>query len=189
MIIYLHGLNSSPHSHKARLLAERMAELGKDDELLIPALHHDPAQAIAEIEVLLAGQASPVTLVGSSLGGFYATWLAERHGCQAVLVNPAVEAPQLARALLGPQRNHYSGEQWVLTEAHAAALDKLEVAAITRPERYLLLIETGDEVLNWRRAVEKFREARQIVVEGGDHGFASFAALLDEILRFAGVSE
>jgi uncharacterized protein len=189
MIIYLHGLNSSPHSHKARLLAERMAELGKDNELLIPALHHDPAQAMVEIEALLAGQTNPVTLVGSSLGGFYATWLAEKHDLKAVLVNPAVEAPQLARALLGPQKNFYSGAEWGLTEAHAAALDKLEVAAITRPERYLLLIESGDEVLDWRRAVEKFRAARQIVVEGGDHGFASFAAHLDEILRFAGVSE
>lgn len=189
MLIYLHGLNSSPESHKARLLAARMAELGLGERLLVPALHHDPAVAVAEVERRIAESEEPVTLAGSSLGGFYATWLAERHGCQAVLVNPAVEAPQLARALLGPQKNYYSGAEWVLTEAHAAALDKLEVAAITRPERYLLLIETGDEVLDWRRAVEKFRAARQIVVEGGDHGFASFAARLDEILRFAGVSE
>ncbi|MBS4097277.1 MAG: esterase [Sulfuricella sp.] len=189
MILYLHGLNSSPVSHKARLLAARMADLGLADQLRIPALHHDPAQAMADVERLLADAAQPVTLLGSSLGGFYATWLAEKHGLKAVLVNPAVEAPQLARNLLGPQKNYYSGAEWLLTETHAAALDSLEVGAITRPERYLLLLESGDEVLDWRRAVEKFRDARQIVVEGGDHGFASFATQVDTILRFAGLTD
>lgn len=186
MILYLHGLNSSPESHKAQLLAARMAELGLADRLAIPRLSHDPALAVAEAERQIAAAAEPPTLVGSSLGGFYATWLAEKHGLKAVLVNPAVEAPRLARSLIGPQRNYYSGEEWLLTEAHVAALDALEIAAITRLERYLLLVETGDEVLDWRRAVEKFRGARQIVVEGGDHGFASFAEHIDAILRFAG---
>lgn len=187
MILYLHGLNSSPESHKARLLAARMAELGLADRLSTPFLPHDPAAAIAAAERQLAALDEPAILVGSSLGGFYATWLAEKHGLKAVLVNPAVEAPRLARLWLGPQKNHYSGEEWLLTESHAAALDALDVAATTRPERYLLLIETGDEVLDWRRAVEKFRGTRQIVVEGGDHGFASFAEHIDAILRFAGL--
>jgi len=187
VILYLHGLNSTPESHKARLLAARMAELGLGNRLHIPSLSCDPAAAIATAERRLAALEQPVTLVGSSLGGFYATWLAEKHGLKAVLVNPAVEAPRLARLWLGPQKNHYSGEEWLLTEAHAAALDALDIAAVTHPERYLLLIETGDEVLDWHRAVEKFRGARQIVVEGGDHGFASFAEHIDAILRFAGL--
>jgi predicted esterase YcpF (UPF0227 family) len=187
VILYLHGLNSSPESHKAQLLAARMAELGLTDRLSIPFLSYDPAAAIAAAERRLAALDEPAILVGSSLGGFYATWLAEKHGLKAILINPAVEAPRLARLWLGPQRNHYSGEEWVLTEAHAAALDALEVTAITRPERYLLLVETGDEVLDWRRAVEKFKDARQIVVEGGDHGYASFAEHIDTILRFAGL--
>lgn len=186
MLIYLHGLNSSPDSYKARLLAARMAELGLAQKLCIPALNHDPAVAVAEVERRIAESNETVCLVGSSLGGFYATWLAEKYDLTAVLVNPAVEAPQLARRLVGPQKNTYSGEEWQLTEAHAAALYALDVAAISHPERYLLLIETGDEVLDWRRAVEKFTDARQIVVEGGDHGFASFSEQIDTILRFAG---
>jgi len=187
VILYLHGLNSSPDSRKARLLAARMAELGLAGRLLIPSLSHDPAITIEDVERQLAAAGQPVTLVGSSLGGFYATWLAEQHGFKAVPVNPAVEAPRLARLWLGPQKNHYSGEEWQLTEAHVAALDALEVSAITHPERYLLLLESGDEVLDWRRAAEKFAGARQIVVPGGDHGFASFAGQIDTILRFAGL--
>ncbi len=187
MILYLHGLNSSPESHKARLLATRMEELGLADRLSIPFLPYDPAAAIAAAERCITAASDAPTLVGSSLGGFYATWLAEKHGLKVVLVNPAVEAPRLARLWLWPQKNHYSGEEWQLTESHAAALDALDIAAVTRPERYLLLVETGDEVLDWRRAVEKFKDARQIVVAGGDHGFASFAEHIDAILRFAGL--
>lgn len=189
MLIYLHGLNSSPESHKARLLAKYMTRLGLADRLLVPNLSFDPAMALAEAERCLVGLSEPATLVGSSLGGFYATWLAEKHGLKAVLVNPAVDVPRISRQWLGRQVNYHTGTEWQLTEAHAKVLDGLEVGEITHPERYLLLVETGDEVLDWRRAVEKFTDVRQIVVPGGNHGFASFESYIDEILRFAGMVE
>lgn len=189
MILYLHGLNSSPASHKACLLAERMAGLGLSDRLLIPQLPFEPRRAIALAERQAAALGEEVTLAGSSLGGFYATFLAEQLGLKAVLINPAVDAASLARQLIGPQKNLYTGEEWVLTEEHAGQLAALDVAAITRPERYLLLVETGDEVLPWQHATAKFAGARQIVVEGGDHGFRSFPRYLDEILRFAGLAD
>ncbi len=187
MILYLHGLNSAPSSHKAQLLASRMEELGLADRLLIPHLPFEPRRAIALAERLAASLGGDLTLVGSSLGGFYALFLAEQLGLKAVLINPAVDAPKLARQWFGPQKNLYTGEEWVLTEDHARQLAALDVPQITRPERYLLLVETGDEILPWRRAVEKFAGARQIVVEGGDHGFQSFPQYLNEILRFAGL--
>lgn len=186
MILYLHGLNSSPTSHKAQLLTARMAELSLEDRLLVPQLPHEPRRAIALAE-RLATSLGEVTLVGSSLGGFYALFLAEQLGLKAALINPAVDAAKLARQWLGPQKNFYTGEEWALTEEHAQQLAMLDVPQITRPERYLLLVETGDEVLSWRRAVEKLSGARQIVVEGGDHGFASFPEHIDAILRFAGL--
>ncbi len=187
MLVYLHGFNSSPRSIKARLLEARMDELDALDEFVCPALPHGPAEAIASVEVLLPDDASAVTFVGSSLGGFYATWLAERHGARAVLINPAVQPHRLLAPHLGEQENLYTKERWMLTAQHLAQLAALEVEPVTRPQRYLLMVETGDEVLDWRQAVAKYTGAQQIIVEGGDHGFASFTDHLDAILRFAGL--
>jgi len=129
----------------------------------------------------------PVTFVGSSLGGYYATHLAERHEARAVLINPAVRPYDLFAGLLGPQQNLYTGERYELTPQHIDELRALEVDTI-HPERYLLLVETGDEVLDYRSAVERYAGARQIVLEGGDHGFSRFGDCIDTILQFAGLA-
>ncbi len=187
MIVYLHGFNSSPHSLKARLVEARMADLDLLDQLACPALPHSPKEAIAAIDILLPADASGVTFIGSSLGGFYATHLAEKHGAKAVLVNPAVKPHVLLAPFVGEQANLHSGERWTLTPAHIEELAALEVDPVTLPERYLLLVETGDEVLDWRQAVARYAGARQVVVEGGDHGFSSFTDHIDDVLRFAGM--
>ena len=185
MIVYLHGFNSSPASGKARQLGDHLATLGRQSDYLCPALPNSPRDAIACIEAGLS-QRRPesVTLVGSSLGGFYATHLAEKHGWKAVLVNPAVHAQNLLRSSLGPQTNWHTGEKWVLTEAHLDELATLDVPAITRPERYLLLAQTGDEVLDYRDAVAYYAGATQMVETGGDHGFAGFERHFQTILDF-----
>src|SRR5574340_732246 len=135
MIVYLHGFNSTPASGKARLLGEHMIRIGRQADYLCPALPNSPREAIAQVEAALASHAGPVTLVGSSLGGFYATHLAEKHGWKAVLVNPTVHAHVLMRGVLGPQTNWHTGEKWTFTETHLAELAALDVPAITRPER------------------------------------------------------
>ena len=185
MIVYIHGFNSSPASFKARLLRERLAAPARASEFAAPALPHGPAAAAA----LLAGLARmhpQAVLVGSSLGGYYATWLAEKFLLRAVLVNPAVRPYDLLAGCVGRQKNLYTGEEYDFTAQHVDELRALEVAAIT-PERYLLMVETGDEVLDYRRAVEKYRGAQQLVSEGGDHGFSDFADHLDRVLAFAGM--
>ncbi|MGE5319085.1 MAG: YqiA/YcfP family alpha/beta fold hydrolase [Hyphomicrobiaceae bacterium] len=185
MFVYLHGFNSSPASGKAQLLQEHMASLGREADYYCPALSNSPREAIAQVEAELARRRpESVTLIGSSLGGFYATHLAEKHGWKAVLVNPAVHAHVLLRAALGPQTNWHSGEKWELTEAHLAELAALDVPAISQPERYLLLVQTGDEVLDYRDAVAYYAGAKQIVEEGGDHGFAGFERHFQTILDF-----
>jgi predicted esterase YcpF (UPF0227 family) len=184
MIVYLHGFNSSPASGKAKQLAEHMASLGREAEYLCPALANSPRDAIAEVEALIGQPQDAVTLVGSSLGGFYATHLAEKHGWKAVLINPAVHAHRLLRGSLGPQTNWHTGEKWVLTEAHLAELAALDVPAITRPGRYLLLAQTGDEVLDYRDAVNYYTGATHLIEEGGDHGFAGFERHFATILDF-----
>jgi len=185
MIVYLHGFTSSPASGKARLLGEYLASLGRQTDYYCPTLPNSPGEAIARVEAHLAQrQTEPVTLVGSSLGGFYATHLAEKHGWKAVLVNPAVHAHVLMRGALGPQTNWHSGETWQFTEAHLAGLAALDVSAITRPERYLLLVQTGDEVIDYRDAVAYYAGAAQIVENGGDHGFRGFERHFQTILDF-----
>lgn len=189
MILYIHGFNSSPASHKARLLRERLAPLGRESEFACPALPHLPRQAMPLLQgaVTQAG-AENITLVGSSLGGFYATWLSEHTGCRAVLVNPALAPHEGLRSYLGPQQNLYTGEQYTLTEDHLAQWAALYVAQPLRMDRYLLIHTTGDELLDWRLAVDRYRGCRQIIVDGSDHGFSEFGDYLDCVLEFAGVA-
>ncbi|MBI4193501.1 MAG: esterase [Betaproteobacteria bacterium] len=187
MLIYIHGFNSSALSFKAGLVRERMAAFGRSAEFACPELDHRPSRAIAQLETLIAaGGGAGVTLIGSSLGGYYATYLAEKHGLRAALVNPAVRPHELLRGHLGPQRNLYTGALYEFTEQHLAELRALEVPRIT-PARYLLVATTGDEVLDYRLAVTKYSGCEQIVVEGGDHGFSGFADYLDIVLGFCGV--
>jgi hypothetical protein len=186
MIIYLHGFNSSPQSHKAQVLGRYMQERGLSDRYACPALAALAYDAIRMAEGLLAEHAGePICFVGSSLGGFYATHLAEKHDAKAVLINPAIDPHIGLRAYLGPQKNLHTGEPYELTEAHLHEWGTLYQDRLT-PERYLLLVETGDEVLDYRKAVERYAGAQQVVIPGGDHSLQSFVQHLPRILSFAG---
>jgi hypothetical protein len=184
MFIYIHGFNSSSQSGKAREMAAWMAARGLGEAYACPDLPHRPAQAIALLEELIAGSRGPAKLIGSSLGGFYATWLAEKHDLKAVLVNPCVGChAKLAEYLGQPQKNWHSGEEYVFSATHLAELQPLVVKP-ARKGNYLLLVETGDEVLDYREAVDFYAGARQVVLEGGNHGFTRFTDYLPAILEF-----
>jgi len=187
MLIYIHGFNSSALSYKAGFVASRMADLGRSAEFVCPELPDRPARAMAVLEACIR-QASPgeVALIGSSLGGFYATSLAERHAARVVLVNPAVKPYELLTQALGLQKNLYTQAKYDFTQEHLNELRALEVPQIT-PSRYFLVTRTGDEVLDYRDAVEKYRGCEQLVIEGGDHGFDDFGRYLDRALAFCGV--
>ena len=185
-LIYLHGFRSSPASFKARLIDERMQALGRGADFVCPQLPASPAEAVALVSERLLPQPQD-TLVGSSLGGYYATWLAERHGCRAVLLNPAVEPARDLRGHVGPPRMYHSDAPFVFEPRYLGELAALEVGAITFPERYLLVAAKGDELLDWREMVGRYPGARRIVLEGSDHGLSDFAELLDEVLGFAGM--
>jgi len=182
VIIYIHGFNSSPASFKAKCLHDRFVAFRRAHEFVAPALPPSPAAAAQLLETL-AREHPEAALVGSSLGGFYATWLAERFNLRAVLVNPAVRPYDLLAGEVGRQTNFHTGEEYNFTLEHVAELRELEVDAID-PRRYLLMVETGDEVLDYRHAVERYRGAQQLVVKDGDHGFSDFADYLDEVMEF-----
>ena len=186
-IVYLHGFCSSPQSTKARLLAAALDARGLGDRLICPALSPVPVEAIALVEAIVEAQRGrPLTLVGSSLGGYYATWLAEKHELRAVLINPAVVCSLDPEMFIGTQTNLYSGESFEFSVEHVAQLAALEAPAIT-PERYLLLVETGDEVLDYRQALARYAGCRQYVLDGGDHSFTRFADLLPQLFEYCGL--
>jgi len=162
---------------------------GLGDRFICPALPHQPEAAVGHIEAAYAPLAArDVTFVGSSLGGFYATWFAEKYARRAVLLNPAIRPDLGLEAFLGPQQNLYTGAAFELTRPHLAAWRALVVERVD-PERYLLLLETGDEVLDWREAARKYEGARTVIRDGGDHSLQSFPEHLPRILAFAGITD
>lgn len=188
MILYLHGFISGPASTKARQLGTRMDALGLAERFVCPQLPPSPQAAIGLATALIESAKSPVTLVGSSLGGYYATWLAEAYACQAVLINPASVAHRSLAGFVGRQTNLYSGESFDFLPEYVDQLAAIEVASITRPERLWLMVETGDELLDYRVAVRRYAGARQTVIAGGDHNFRHWPQMIDEVIRFAGLA-
>ena len=187
-IVYLHGFRSSPASIKATRLREFVEALSSPPLLHVPALHHRPSIAMQGVVDWVERHAnSDVAFIGSSLGGFYATHLAERFGARAVMINPAVQPYDALAPALGAQTNLYTGEAFEVTQEHMDELRAMAVARITQPDRYFLLVETGDEVLDYREAVAFYAGANQFVRGGGDHTFTDFDAQLAAIVRFAGV--
>ncbi|VFR32515.1 Putative esterase, FIGfam005057 [plant metagenome] len=197
MLLYLHGFRSSPQSYKAQLTAKTLSALGMQRWWRCPQLPVSPREAaqlaLAEAESLLAGPRWPgcpdgpdgLTVVGSSLGGYYATWLAERLGCRAVLLNPAVLAARALAAQVGEHQMYHSDAPMTFLPDYLDELDALHVPRLTRPERYFLIAATGDEVLDWRDMRDYAAGCRQHIIEGGDHALSGFERWLPLVLAFA----
>lgn len=191
MIIYLHGFRSSPQSFKAKLLAERMQTLNRKAEYLCPQLPVSPKQAINEIGAYVEGYTlhdpQTVTVIGSSLGGFYATWLAEHYGCKCVLLNPAVHPWTDLQRYVGEQPLYHGKGTITIRPEYMDELLAMRVESITQPERYRLIAATGDEVLDYREMLAHYPKVTTTLIEGGDHGLSNFALYMDEVLAFSGV--
>lgn len=185
-LLYLHGFRSSPASTKARMTAAAVAKRFPEITWLCPALPASPKQAIEKILGATADwPLATTTVIGSSLGGFYATWLAERWGCRAVLLNPAVLPARDLAAHLGDQTVWHDPEQhFVFEAAYVDQLKVLEVAQISQPERYFAVIAKGDEVLDWREMTSHYAGATIKLLPGGDHALSDFDQHLDAVLDF-----
>ncbi|QAX81581.1 YqiA/YcfP family alpha/beta fold hydrolase [Candidatus Pseudomonas adelgestsugas] len=186
-ILYIHGFNSAPASNKATKLTTVMDSLGLGNQLRVPALHHHPRQAIPQLEDAIMHLGRPL-LVGSSLGGYYATHLAERYGLKALLVNPVVSPHLMFKGYLGTQRNLYTDEIWELTHDHVTALAELEVPAPQDAKRYQVWLQTGDKTLDYRLAKQYYCACVLRIQIGGDHGYQGFAQQLPAILSFADIN-
>jgi len=189
LLLYIHGFNSSPKSLKANIMKEFCQQNRDDIKVIIPQMPCFPQDAkalLAQIVEQYAGDYN-IGLVGSSLGGYYSTWLNHVYGLKAVVVNPAVRPYELLLDYLSEQTNPYTNESYILTEQHIDDLKGMDVAVIQQPEDFWLLQQKGDELLDYRQAVSKYQKGTMTVEEGGDHSFIDFERFPAEIIRFLGL--
>ena len=186
-IVYLHGFNSSPLSTKAQQFAATMAQDYPQVKVYVPHLSNWPAQAMQEVVSLVDGLYGKVAFVGSSLGGFYATWLAHKYLARAVLINPAVRPDLLLQDMLGPQCNyHTDGGEYELTAAHLEQLASLIVDPLINADNLLVLLQTADETLDYRDAANWYAASQLDIEQGGSHAYDNFPQRIPQIMSFVG---
>lgn len=188
-LLYLHGFRSSPKSAKAQRLAALVPHwraAGLDIAWASPQLPPSPAQAMADIESIVAGwPRDTMAVIGSSLGGFYATVVAERFGCRAAVINPAVApARDLARYIGEQHHFHDPQDRFFFKSEFIDEFKALAPYPITLPERYWTLIAKGDEVLDWQEMRAHYPGARGMLLPGGDHAVSDFGEHLPDLLEF-----
>ncbi|CAK4069403.1 esterase YqiA [Vibrio sp. 16] len=186
LLLYVHGFNSSPLSHKANVMKAYCEQYRPDIKVLVPQLPCFPELA-ANLLLDIVEQHKEdyrIGLVGSSLGGYMSMWLNNQFGFRAVVVNPAVKPYELLADYLGEQVNPYTNETYMLEEQHIAELIALDTPTIRDPSDFWLLQQEEDEVLDYRQAVSKFVGAKQTVESGGDHSFVDFERYPEKIIKF-----
>ncbi|AIS53934.1 MULTISPECIES: esterase YqiA [Vibrio] len=186
LLLYIHGFNSSPLSHKANVMKEYCQQHRPDIKVVVPQLPCFPQQAAEYLLNIIEQHKDDyqIGLIGSSLGGYLSMWLNRQFGFKAVVVNPAVKPYELLADYLGEQENPYTHQRYVLESVHIDELKALDTPIIKQAKDFWLLQQTEDEVLDYRQAVEKFLGAKQTVEEGGDHSFVNFERYPQQIIKF-----
>ena len=185
-LLYLHGFRSSPLSAKAVKMAAAVQALHPAVHCWCPQLPPSPRQAMAMLMAGIAGwPQGSMAVVGSSLGGFYATWIAARTGCPAVLLNPAVHPARDLASHIGEQSAwHSPQETFFFQPEFVQELRDLDAGTLSRPERFYTLIAKGDELLDWREMSARYAGSQGQLLEGGDHALSDFETHLAGVLRF-----
>lgn len=185
VLIYLHGFLSSPASVKAQATQAYWQHNHPDIEFICPQLPYYPDEAKTVLDDLgREYQAEQVGYIGSSLGGFLSTYMAENYGGQAVLINPAARPHEVLADYLGEHQHPYTQERFVLQSMHMQQLAEMDKPRPTRPERFWVLLQTADETLDYRDAEQKYQGARLTIEQGGDHAFRGYERFLPDIFRF-----
>jgi predicted esterase YcpF (UPF0227 family) len=188
-LLYLHGFRSSPQSAKARMTAAWMARHRADVAWWCPQLPPSPREAMqCIVDGMRSWPAATTGVIGSSLGGFYATAVAEREGCRAVLLNPAVDPARDLAAHIGETRAWHSDERFFFRPEFIAELRSLVPRALSDLERYFAIIAKGDEVLSWIEMTERYRGCRVRLLEAGDHALSDFDVHLPAVMAFLGLT-
>ncbi|MBS0609383.1 MAG: esterase [Proteobacteria bacterium] len=190
-LLYLHGFRSSPQSAKARLVAGHVARHHPGVFLWCPQLPPSPRVAMAQVQDGIAAwpQGSSMAVIGSSLGGYYASWVASQARCASVLLNPAVNPARDLERHIGEQSAwHDPEERFFFRPEYIAELRALDVSAQPPAGPELLIAAQGDELLDWREMAARYPQAQQIVLPGGDHALSDFPAHLEKALGFCNLA-
>ena len=185
-LLYLHGFRSSPQSAKARMMAARVQADHPSVIWWCPQLPPSPREAMALIERGIADwPADRMAVVGSSLGGFYATWVAQRRGCRAVVLNPAVDPARDLAVHIGEQTAwHAPEERFFFRPEYIDELRALHAGPLHQPERFFGVIAKGDELLDWREMTARYPGAAIRLLEGSDHALSDFDQHIGAVLDF-----
>jgi uncharacterized protein len=187
-LLYLHGFRSSPRSAKARITAAWMKAHRPEVVWWCPQLPPSPADAM---RLILEGTgewpAQTTGVIGSSLGGFYATAAAERLGCRAVLLNPAIDPARDLEKYIGEITGWHSDERFYFRPEYIDELRAVSPQALTRLARYFAIIAKGDEVLSWVEMSGRYRGCRVELLEGGDHAISDYEVHLPKVAAFLGL--
>lgn len=180
MIIYIHGFGSSALGAKATLMKEYFKRVNED--FLVPSLSYVPDLAITTLEDLIESY-EDVKLVGSSLGGFYATYLAHKYNLKTTLINPAITPCETLQKSLGYVRNYYDNSVFEWNTAQLESLQKYSVKNIN-PDNFMVLLQKGDETLDYKEAEKKFIDAKLVIEEQGSHSFDGIERYFEAIREF-----
>lgn len=188
LLVYLHGFRSSPRSSKAVMTEEAIRNISNQSnpiEWYCPQLLASPKESMEMvIKHINASSADRLVVVGSSLGGFYTNYLAEKYACKAIALNPAVRAARELAPHVGMMTAYDSDEPFDFRPEYINELMDLQVENITNPSRYFLIAAKGDELLDWREMVDFYPGAKQLVLEGSDHGISNYAEHLPKVIDF-----
>lgn len=188
-LLYLHGFRSSPQSAKASVTAAWVRQHRPDVQWWCPQLPPSPREAMRLVLDRLADwPAARTGVIGSSLGGFYATAVAERLGCRAVLLNPAVDPARDLQHHIGETTAWHSDERFFFRAEFIAELRAIAPATLSRLDRYFAVIAKGDELLSWVEMSGRYAGAKLELLEGGDHALSDFADHLPEVMGFLGLT-
>lgn len=187
MLLYIHGFNSSPLSDKGLVTASFIQQNYPNLDFRQPQLPSEPLAAMAMLNDIVEqakATGESISYIGSSLGGYFASYLAEKYGGRAVLINPAVKPFELFDEFIGTQYNPYTNETYQVLAKHKQDVAEFDTAVIINPDRFYVLLQTGDEVLDYKQAVQKYHCCQLLIEPGGDHSFIGYERQLSAICEY-----
>ena len=183
-ILYFHGFASSSNSNKAKVLKNYISKNYKNVEIIIPDLDNNFKLAVSQIHNLIESARHPIVFIGSSLGGYYASYFSSKLKTKSVLINPAIPPLKDFEMYLGENENYSTGEKFMITPEDIIYIRKMSYKKYANTENTYVLLESGDEVLNYKETAKYFSSSYLDIIYGGSHSYESLDEKLKNIVNF-----